>query len=89
MGRELASISSNGDGVEEEQRSSSVTVSIYPLSNYYFGSKESLPSKHDHTLARINSKYSCRGLRTCVEAVILLVGNWCDVRWSCSNTRMY
>uniref|UniRef100_A0A5B7BZG3 Pre-mRNA cleavage factor Im 25 kDa subunit n=1 Tax=Davidia involucrata TaxID=16924 RepID=A0A5B7BZG3_DAVIN len=50
-------------------------LDIYPLSSYYFGSKEALPFK-DETLAdrvqRMKSNYAAYGLRTCVEAVILV-----------------
>ncbi|KAK9948025.1 hypothetical protein M0R45_003614 [Rubus argutus] len=50
-------------------------LDIYPLSCYYFGSKEAIPLK-DETLAdrvqRLKSNYAAYGLRTCVEAVILV-----------------
>ncbi|KAA8523282.1 hypothetical protein F0562_009705 [Nyssa sinensis] len=50
-------------------------LDIYPLSNYYFGSKETLPFKDD-TLAdrvqRMKSNYAAYGLRTRVEGVILV-----------------
>lgn len=51
------------------------TVDIYPLSNYYFGSKEAVLPKDD-TLAdrvqRMKSNYAAYGMRTCVAAVILV-----------------
>lgn len=60
---------------EENQNQRSLVLDIYPLSSYYFGSKEAIPSK-DETLAdrllRLKSNYSAHGLRTCVEAVILV-----------------
>ncbi|XP_022965443.1 pre-mRNA cleavage factor Im 25 kDa subunit 1 [Cucurbita maxima] len=50
-------------------------IDIYPLSNYYFGSKEPLIFK-DKTLAdrviRMKSNYAAYGLRTSVEAVLLV-----------------
>ncbi|XP_022154764.1 pre-mRNA cleavage factor Im 25 kDa subunit 1 [Momordica charantia] len=50
-------------------------VRIYPLGNYYFGSKEPLLFKNE-TLAdrlhRMKSNYAANGLRTCVEAVLLV-----------------
>eukprot|EP00262_Sarcandra_glabra_P017831 TRINITY_DN6229_c0_g2_i1.p1 TRINITY_DN6229_c0_g2~~TRINITY_DN6229_c0_g2_i1.p1 ORF type:complete len:202 (+),score=23.82 TRINITY_DN6229_c0_g2_i1:109-714(+) len=50
-------------------------VDIYPLSNYYFGSKEAIPDK-DETLAdriqRMKSNYAMNGLRTCVEGILLV-----------------
>ncbi|KAF9616969.1 hypothetical protein IFM89_033039 [Coptis chinensis] len=50
------------------------TVNIYPLSNYYFGSKQSLNIK-DETQAehaqRMKANYATHGLRTCVEAVLV------------------
>ncbi|KAL9440931.1 hypothetical protein AB3S75_019581 [Citrus x aurantiifolia] len=50
-------------------------VDIYPLSSYYFGSKEAIPFK-DETLynrvLRMKSNYDAHGLRTCVEAVLLV-----------------
>lgn len=48
---------------------------VYPLSSYYFGSKHALPFKDltlDDRLLRIKSNYAARGLRTCVEAVLLV-----------------
>ncbi|XP_050215981.1 pre-mRNA cleavage factor Im 25 kDa subunit 1 isoform X2 [Mercurialis annua] len=50
-------------------------VDIYPLSRYYFGSKDTLPLRDenlDDRLQRIKSNYLAHGLRTCVEAVILV-----------------
>ncbi|KAK7281249.1 hypothetical protein RIF29_09054 [Crotalaria pallida] len=61
----------NGGGRDE----GSLELDIYPLSCYYFGSKDAVPFKN-HTLAdhlhRMKSNYAARGLRTCVEAVILV-----------------
>ncbi|KAK7411895.1 hypothetical protein VNO78_03338 [Psophocarpus tetragonolobus] len=50
---------------------------IYPLSSYYFGSKHAIPCKHltlsqSDRLLRMNSNYVARGMRTCVEAVLLV-----------------
>ncbi|KAJ8766680.1 hypothetical protein K2173_004504 [Erythroxylum novogranatense] len=53
----------------------SLVVDIYPLNSYSFGSKEPLPFR-DETLydriQRMKINYDIRGLRTCVEAVILV-----------------
>ncbi|KAI4344551.1 hypothetical protein L6164_011765 [Bauhinia variegata] len=50
-------------------------LDIYPLSNYYFGSKDAIAFKDD-TLAdrvqRMKFNYAAHGLRTCAEAVILV-----------------
>ncbi|XP_004513457.1 pre-mRNA cleavage factor Im 25 kDa subunit 1 isoform X2 [Cicer arietinum] len=58
--------------MDEEEK---VEVKIYPLNCYYFGFKDSIPSK-DHSLhdrlQRIQSNYAARGMRTCVEAVIMV-----------------
>ncbi|KAI7727084.1 hypothetical protein M8C21_031576 [Ambrosia artemisiifolia] len=52
-------------------------VDIYPLSNYFFGSKPAASDAFkDETLAdralRLKSKFDAHGMRTCVEAVILV-----------------
>ncbi|KAL2970921.1 hypothetical protein AAZX31_15G164500 [Glycine max] len=53
----------------------SLEFDIYPLSSYYFGSKDVFPSKYltaaDRVL-RMKSNYAARGIRTCVEAVVLV-----------------
>ncbi|PWA94387.1 CFIM-25-like protein [Artemisia annua] len=57
-----------------------LVVDIYPLSNYYFTSKPASSHvaafKDDQTLAdhalRLKSNYDARGMRTCVEAVLLV-----------------
>ncbi|KAI6679687.1 hypothetical protein NL676_033568 [Syzygium grande] len=50
-------------------------LDIYPLSSYYFGSKDALAFKEE-TLAdrvqRMKSHYAAHGLRNCVEAVIVV-----------------
>ncbi|XP_047171002.1 pre-mRNA cleavage factor Im 25 kDa subunit 1 [Vigna umbellata] len=62
----------NRDGGNEDQNQE---FDIYPLSCYYFGSKDTIPFK-DHTLhhhlLRIQSNYAASGLRTSVEAVLLV-----------------
>ncbi|CAK8531995.1 unnamed protein product [Lathyrus sativus] len=61
----------NGESHDSEK----VEVNIYPLNSYYFGSKHAIPSKdhslHDH-LQRFKSNYAARGMRTCVEAVLMV-----------------
>ncbi|GMH23344.1 hypothetical protein Nepgr_025187 [Nepenthes gracilis] len=64
----------NGDH-QENRESSNCVVNIYPISCYFFGSKDPLPLK-DETLAdrvlRMKANYDAHGLRTCVEAVLLV-----------------
>lgn len=64
-------VNSNDNGSDR----SSYVVDIYPLSSYYFGSKEAIPFK-DETLynrvLRMKSNYDAHGLRTCVEGVLLV-----------------
>ncbi|KAL8239971.1 hypothetical protein R6Q59_016538 [Mikania micrantha] len=49
-----------------------LVVDIYPLSGYYFSSKPAAAS-NDRTLAdRLKSNYDAHGMRTCVQAVILV-----------------
>nr|XP_016489374.1 PREDICTED: pre-mRNA cleavage factor Im 25 kDa subunit 1-like [Nicotiana tabacum] len=54
---------------------SSNVLDIYPLNHYYFGSKEALRFKEE-TLAdrvlRMKLNYDTHGLRTCVQAVLLV-----------------
>ncbi|XP_024017120.1 pre-mRNA cleavage factor Im 25 kDa subunit 1 [Morus notabilis] len=60
---------------QNQNQTSSLVLDIYPLSSYYFGSKEALPLKDENLadrLLRMKSNYSARGLRACVEAVILV-----------------
>ncbi|KAF4357132.1 hypothetical protein F8388_002337 [Cannabis sativa] len=84
MGDAVFEFPENGDGdnrensrrgIQSQSRSQSLVIDIYPLSSYYFGSKEAILSK-DETMAdrvrRLKSNYSAHGLRTCVEAVILV-----------------
>ncbi|CAI0387408.1 unnamed protein product, partial [Linum tenue] len=80
MGRpffsDMAAAGTNGRGDDGGgDQATSPVVDIYPLSSYYFGSKDALPFK-DETLAdrlyRMKSNYNAQGLRTCVEAVILV-----------------
>ncbi|XP_048228380.1 pre-mRNA cleavage factor Im 25 kDa subunit 1 isoform X3 [Ricinus communis] len=66
----------------EASRDQGFVLDIYPLSRYYFGSKDPLPFR-DETLVdrvqRMKSNYLAHGLRTCVEAVILVgecLGMW-------------
>ncbi|KAL8209294.1 hypothetical protein R6Q57_006026 [Mikania cordata] len=49
-----------------------LVVYIYPLNGYYFSSKTAIAS-NDKTLAdRLKSNYDAHGMRTCVQAVILV-----------------
>lgn len=53
----------------------SLVVDIYPLCNYYFGSKQAHPIRDECSadrLLRIKSNYAAYGMRTCVRAVILV-----------------
>ncbi|XVF48951.1 hypothetical protein PTKIN_Ptkin03bG0229400 [Pterospermum kingtungense] len=62
----------NGHSSSGEHRKE---VDIYPLGCYYFGSKEAIVSKEETLSDRINrmkSNYAAHGLRTSVEAVMLV-----------------
>ncbi|KAL9256611.1 Pre-mRNA cleavage factor Im 25 kDa subunit 1-like protein [Drosera capensis] len=56
-------------------------VNLYRLSCFYFGSKDARRPSRDETvterLSRLKSNYEARGLRACVEAVILGVAYTC------------
>ncbi|KAK7328978.1 hypothetical protein VNO77_23119 [Canavalia gladiata] len=58
-----------------ESDNQNLEFDIYPLSSYYFGSKDAIPFK-DHSLSdrvlRMKSNYAVHGIRTCVEAVLLV-----------------
>ncbi|WJX28391.1 Pre-mRNA cleavage factor Im 25 kDa subunit 1 [Trifolium repens] len=67
MGEDRGSSNNNDD--------EKVEVNIYPLNSYYFGSKDSIPFKDHslhHRLQRIKSNFDARGMRTCVEAVMMV-----------------
>ncbi|TYI71789.1 hypothetical protein E1A91_D07G014000v1 [Gossypium mustelinum] len=67
-------------GDDDEHNSSSTDegrkeVDIYPLSCYYFGSKEAIVFKDETVsdrITRMKSNYAAYGLRTSVEAVLLV-----------------
>ncbi|KDP33872.1 hypothetical protein JCGZ_07443 [Jatropha curcas] len=63
------------DNGHEGSRDQGSVLDIYPLSSYYFGAKDPLSFKNE-TLAdrvqRMKSNYLAHGLRTYVEAVILV-----------------
>ncbi|XP_021746072.1 pre-mRNA cleavage factor Im 25 kDa subunit 1-like [Chenopodium quinoa] len=63
------------DNPQEGERLADYVVDVYPLNRYYFGSKDALSTK-DETIAdsllRLKSNYEARGLRTNVQAVILV-----------------
>ncbi|KAF5748456.1 CFIM-25 isoform 1 [Tripterygium wilfordii] len=69
------SIANHENGLDHRPQSSVSVIDIYPLSCYYFGSKEALPFKEE-TLAdrvrRLKLNHDAHGLRTCVEAVMLV-----------------
>ncbi|XP_039041194.1 pre-mRNA cleavage factor Im 25 kDa subunit 1-like [Hibiscus syriacus] len=72
MGVEAEGESINGHSSSDDDGK---RVDIYPLSCYYFGSKEAIVFKDETLYDRINrmkSNYAAYGLRTCVEAVILV-----------------
>ncbi|KAJ6803126.1 pre-mRNA cleavage factor Im 25 kDa subunit 1 [Iris pallida] len=71
----------NGSNSSSSSSSSSnnnnnMVVVIYPLSHYYFGSKEALPDKEEDSfterIQRMRSNYAAHGLRTCVQGVLLV-----------------
>ncbi|OWM77279.1 pre-mRNA cleavage factor Im 25 kDa subunit 1 [Punica granatum] len=73
MGDEARVDGENGDVGGRSDRGS--VLDIYPLSGYYFGSKEAI-SFRDETIAdrvlRMKSNYAAHGMRTCVEAVVVV-----------------
>ncbi|KAJ7955930.1 Pre-mRNA cleavage factor Im subunit like [Quillaja saponaria] len=75
MGEEVGIVAMNNNHHENGSDDQSTVLDIYPLSSYYFGSKEAIPFKEE-TLAdrtqRMKSNYAAHGLRTCVEAVIVV-----------------
>ncbi|TQD85150.1 hypothetical protein C1H46_029324 [Malus baccata] len=77
MGEERGSLHvSDSNGLDHRDNDDqSRTLDIYPLSSYYFASKEAIPVKVEapaDRLYRLKSNYAAYGLRTCVEAVILV-----------------
>ncbi|KAK9073695.1 hypothetical protein SSX86_006289 [Deinandra increscens subsp. villosa] len=67
---QMPMINGNSDGCD-------TVVDIYPLSSYFFGSKPAAAAAFkDESLAdrvlRLKSNYNAYGMRTCVEAVILV-----------------
>ncbi|KAK3004292.1 hypothetical protein RJ639_019675 [Escallonia herrerae] len=66
----------NGDNQNNGgSQSQNLVLDIYPLNSYYFGSKEAAPSKEEtlfDRIQRMKSNYDAYGLRTCVEAVIVV-----------------
>ncbi|XP_020424922.1 pre-mRNA cleavage factor Im 25 kDa subunit 1 isoform X2 [Prunus persica] len=68
-------VSNDSNGLDHDNGDQSRILDIYPLSSYYFSSKEALPIKDESVadrLQRMKSNYAAYGLRTCVEAVILV-----------------
>ncbi|KAL2555257.1 Pre-mRNA cleavage factor Im 25 kDa subunit 1 [Forsythia ovata] len=54
---------------------SSTVLDIYPLSCYYFGSKDAVPLRNETVedrVLRLKAKYDAYGMRTCVAAVIVV-----------------
>ncbi|XP_064996714.1 pre-mRNA cleavage factor Im 25 kDa subunit 1-like isoform X2 [Musa acuminata AAA Group] len=50
-------------------------VEIYPLSRYFFGSKDAIPDKDDclaDRIQRMKANYAARGMRTCVHGILLV-----------------
>ncbi|KAL8498037.1 hypothetical protein ACS0TY_021392 [Phlomoides rotata] len=64
----------NGNSHRRDTSSSSV-LDIYPLSCYYFGSKESVALKSETVadrVLRMKANYDAYGMRNCVAAVIVV-----------------
>ncbi|KAJ6742740.1 PRE-MRNA CLEAVAGE FACTOR IM 25 KDA SUBUNIT 1 [Salix viminalis] len=61
--------------VTDNNNHQSSVIQIYPLGSYYFGSKDPIFFR-DETVAdrvqRMKSNFDARGLRTCVQAVMLV-----------------
>lgn len=61
----------NNDG----RSSAGLVLDIYPLTNYYFDYKDAVPFKEETVadrLDRMKSNFRAHGLRTCVQAVLLV-----------------
>ncbi|XP_074280744.1 pre-mRNA cleavage factor Im 25 kDa subunit 1-like [Silene latifolia] len=56
----------------ETHASAELVVDVFPLSGYYFGSSPNVLLLKDLSLSRSIANYQARGLRTCVQAVILV-----------------
>ncbi|XP_020220928.1 pre-mRNA cleavage factor Im 25 kDa subunit 1 [Cajanus cajan] len=69
MGEEVrVTASHNPNTVNDDEK---LEFDIYPLNCYYFGSKDPIPFK-DPTLSHRLLSYAARGMRTCVQAVLLV-----------------
>ncbi|KAL9667069.1 hypothetical protein QQ045_001415 [Rhodiola kirilowii] len=65
----------SSDNSNDAITSSRNHINIYPLNHYYFGSKDAVPIKDETVAERIDrfmSNYAERGMRTNVEAVLLV-----------------
>ncbi|KAL2533279.1 Pre-mRNA cleavage factor Im 25 kDa subunit 1 [Abeliophyllum distichum] len=70
----VSSVAENG-GRYHNNRSESEVLDIYPLSCYYFGSKEAIPLKNEtlyDRVLRMKANYDAYGMRKCVAAVIVV-----------------
>ncbi|KAF3676491.1 Pre-mRNA cleavage factor Im 25 kDa subunit 1 [Capsicum annuum] len=67
--------SSSMAGRNVDAAHSTNVLDIYPLNHYYFASKEALPFKEEtltQRIERLKLNYNTHGLRTCVQAVLLV-----------------
>ncbi|PHT53730.1 hypothetical protein CQW23_08192 [Capsicum baccatum] len=67
--------SSSMAGRNVDPAHSTNVLDIYPLNHYYFASKEALPFKEEtltQRIERLKLNYNTHGLRTCVQAVLLV-----------------
>ncbi|KAL1554941.1 Pre-mRNA cleavage factor Im 25 kDa subunit 1 [Salvia divinorum] len=60
------------NGGESMNPSSSTALDIYPLSCYYFGSKDCASDTHADRLLRLRANYDAYGMRSYVAAVIVV-----------------
>ncbi|KAL0426832.1 UNVERIFIED_CONTAM: Pre-cleavage factor Im subunit [Sesamum latifolium] len=66
-------VTENGNSHQTSLSDSSV-LDVYPLSCYYFGSRESVPFKNETVadrVLRMKANYDAYGMRNCVAAVIV------------------
>ncbi|KAG7545679.1 NUDIX hydrolase-like domain superfamily [Arabidopsis suecica] len=79
MGEEARALDMEETREENTRRPNHVVhdlmVDLYPLSSYYFSSRDALRVKDEiisDRVIRLKSNYAAHGLRTCVEAVLLV-----------------
>lgn len=71
MGDQMQPVNNNNESGSDER----LALDVYPLNGYYFGTKDPILLRDetlDGRVRRLKSNYATRGLRTCVEGVMLV-----------------